>query len=633
MALTILIDASALGDEGTSVEVVPTKDGWSLHRDGVPYEVKGVGGGDSDLDRVRASGVTTIRTWGIEPETGKLLDAAHSRGLTVLVGLWMGHIGDGFDYNDADAVAAQEAELVALAEPLKSHPALLGWGIGNEVEFEHDVPEVWQAIGSLASAIKSMDPNHPTVAVTAELGSANEDRLAQYCPDIDIWGINTYAALVSLPNRLTARGWDGPYLITEYGHRGPWESTTTAWGAPLEPSSRTKAYAYTDHWNNVISTDPRCLGGFPFIWRPGASPSDTWFPMLTWDGRGTESTDSVLEIFTGTNPGNRAPTVGGIIGDVAGEVFSPGDPIVASVSAVDPEGAPLDVEWFLARETVDTDGRWTGTSATSRCLEGSGTTLSMTAPNDPGPYRLLAFVGDGGPSVGTASAPFLVESTPTGYAATPTFAVADHFSPTGWMGDTSRLGLTSCVAPSDACGGICHQISWTPTSSNWFGILWQHPPNNWGGAPGLSVAPGADRVGFYAWSDPPSDATFRVGGGNDGFTTQLTFSLGTEPAWYELPIDPNSYTDVSTGFGILADGPTPRTISVSTPTWMAKAPIHCEGDLNGDDVIGPSDLGLLLGAWNESASSFPLGDLSGNGVIDAADLGLLIGRWGPCPEG
>ena len=54
----------------------------------------------------------------------------------------------------------------------------------------------------------------------------------------------------------------------------------------------------------------------------------------------------------------------------------------------------------------------------------------------------------------------------------------------------------------------------------------------------------------------------------------------------------------------------------------------CPADLNGDRVIGGSDLGALLGNWGNSGS----GDIDGNGVVGGADLGVLLGAWGACPQ-
>ncbi|MFO0828965.1 MAG: esterase-like activity of phytase family protein [Phycisphaerales bacterium] len=52
-------------------------------------------------------------------------------------------------------------------------------------------------------------------------------------------------------------------------------------------------------------------------------------------------------------------------------------------------------------------------------------------------------------------------------------------------------------------------------------------------------------------------------------------------------------------------------------------PSPVTGDLDGDEVVGAIDLGILLGAWGGAGP----GDLDGDGVVSAADLGILLGAW------
>ncbi len=54
----------------------------------------------------------------------------------------------------------------------------------------------------------------------------------------------------------------------------------------------------------------------------------------------------------------------------------------------------------------------------------------------------------------------------------------------------------------------------------------------------------------------------------------------------------------------------------------------CAGDLDGDGVVGASDLAALLGAWGSGAGA--PADLDGNGVVGAGDLAALLGAWGAC---
>lgn len=55
----------------------------------------------------------------------------------------------------------------------------------------------------------------------------------------------------------------------------------------------------------------------------------------------------------------------------------------------------------------------------------------------------------------------------------------------------------------------------------------------------------------------------------------------------------------------------------------------CPGDLDGDGVVGGSDLGLLFTEWGECDGC--AGDLTGDGFVLGDDLGTFFSLWGPCP--
>lgn len=50
-------------------------------------------------------------------------------------------------------------------------------------------------------------------------------------------------------------------------------------------------------------------------------------------------------------------------------------------------------------------------------------------------------------------------------------------------------------------------------------------------------------------------------------------------------------------------------------------------DLNGDDVVGGADLGILLSQWGPLTEGLVTADLNGDGVVDGADLGMLLSAW------
>lgn len=55
----------------------------------------------------------------------------------------------------------------------------------------------------------------------------------------------------------------------------------------------------------------------------------------------------------------------------------------------------------------------------------------------------------------------------------------------------------------------------------------------------------------------------------------------------------------------------------------------CFGDIDGDGIIGGSDLSIVLSGW-QSGPGANEGDLSGDGETDAVDMALILSNWGVC---
>jgi hypothetical protein len=60
-------------------------------------------------------------------------------------------------------------------------------------------------------------------------------------------------------------------------------------------------------------------------------------------------------------------------------------------------------------------------------------------------------------------------------------------------------------------------------------------------------------------------------------------------------------------------------------------PPTCPADLDGDHVVGGSDLGTMLGAWGQCNGPCPA-DLDHDGIVGGSDLGGMLGAWGACPN-
>ena len=85
--------------------IVKTNTGYELIRNGENYFVKGAGGYQY-LNQLKDIGGNSIRTWGVD-NAKQILDDAHKLGITVCLGLWVGHERHGFNYDDEYAVEGQ----------------------------------------------------------------------------------------------------------------------------------------------------------------------------------------------------------------------------------------------------------------------------------------------------------------------------------------------------------------------------------------------------------------------------------------------------------------------------------------------------------------------------------------------
>lgn len=407
---------------GSIVTIEPTSDGgWRMSRNGRPFVAHGVGGTEA-IDVLAACGGNALRTWdaasALAGTAGRpLLDRAHESGIAVTVGLWLGHERHGFRYDDPTMVEKQRAAVNADVQRLKAHPALLCWGLGNEMEGptgRGDSAAVWREVGHLARAIKAIDPAHPVMTVVANVNPDKIRAIREHAADIDILGVNAYAGAAGIGDSLRQMGWKRPYCITEYGLPGPWEVEHTPWKAPLEPSSRRKAALYNVTTRDILSDRRQCLGAYAFLWGSKQEATATWFGMLLPTGEKTITADAVAEAWTGRWPANRAPVLGAIDVPLAGKRIGAATVTKVRVAYRDPEGDPLDYSWEVRAESVD---RREGGDAeqTPRLVEGcvSGDTpdgaATITAPRDPGPYRLFVTVRDGKGSGCSDNWPFFVE--------------------------------------------------------------------------------------------------------------------------------------------------------------------------------------------------------------------------------
>lgn len=378
--------------------------------DGKQFPVRGAAG-DGPLLELKQLGGTTIRTYGGDP--GPALDAAEQAGLKVIAGLWLGHPRLGADYKDRAFVERQLAEISAIVEKYRDHPALLMWGIGNEVEVDiSDDALIWPAIEEAARRVKALDPAHPAMAVVAEVGNDKARKVKELVPHIDVLGVNAYGdGLYSVGRRAREQGWLGPIVISEMGARGHWQAATTPWGAPYELTSTQKAIEFRRYLKALDDAD---IGTLVFLWGQKQEVTPSYHSLRLATGEWTETAEAMAENWGGTTPGgNHAPRIAEL--RFAHDPNAPfaswpaGQGGSVLLSANDPDGDPLDARWeIMAESTV----RSVGGDAEERprsfpaSVDKSGLTGASVGALPPGRYRIFVELRDGRGAAATANLPF-----------------------------------------------------------------------------------------------------------------------------------------------------------------------------------------------------------------------------------
>ena len=290
------------------VEVIKNSYGnFELHRNGKPYYIKGAGAKDH-FDLLVKSGANSIRIWSTNNK--ELLDSAHKHNLTVTLGLHVRPERSGMDYDDEYAVKGQIEYLKNEVLKYKDHPALLVWGIGNEVDLRYSNFKVWETIEILAKFIKEVDPNHPTMTVIAGIDPSKAYYIKKYCPSVDILGLNVYGSIENAGANLRKYNWNKPYIVSEWGVNGPFEAKKTSWKAKVEPPNGLKAEQRLRRYQELIEKDKElCLGSYCFLWGQKQESTATWHGMFLSNGNPTEAVDVMQYCWTGEWPQSRAPSI------------------------------------------------------------------------------------------------------------------------------------------------------------------------------------------------------------------------------------------------------------------------------------------------------------------------------------
>ena len=421
IAFTISIHSQA---QAVKVEVRQTPQGWEMLRDGKPYYVKGAGG-DTHLDIVVNIGGNSIRTWGVE-EAQTILDNAQKHGLTVMLGMWLQHERHGFDYSNKAKVEKQLNHFKSVIDQFKNHPALLMWGIGNEVDLFYSNTRVWDAIQDIAKYAHQVDPNHPTSTVTAGLDSMEVALIKQKAPDIDVYCVNTYGDIGNVPYNIRKWGWTGPYMITEWGPNGHWESPNTPWGAAIEQSSLEKAEVYNKRYTNYIAANPHdCIGSYVFLWGQKQEYTLTWYGLFTKEGKPTQAIDALQIAWSSQDPTTSTPSIANLFvngknaysglhigANSINQAFA--DAYLIQYNQTQNDTNNLHCSWKILAESNDKkaggDLENEASEIPGLIKKGKSKRILFKAPNEEGAYRLFVTI-EYQNKIAYANYPFYVDAS------------------------------------------------------------------------------------------------------------------------------------------------------------------------------------------------------------------------------
>jgi hypothetical protein len=400
------------------VRIIQSEGKFQLLRNGEPYFIKGAGT-FLNLRQVKEYGGNSIRVWDTSDAT-RILDEAHELGLTVNLGIWITRQKEGFSFYNNKMIDDELRRIRSIVLRYKDHPALLMWTIGNEMSAGNPGIRMWDSLNKMANLVKELDPDHPVTTTIFNVGLGSLRAINKRCPSIDIASFNTYGSLISVKDELQRSLWRGPFVISEFGAKGYWESHMTSWKEPFEQTSSEKAAFIKERYLATISEHESCLGGYIFFWGNKTEKTHTWYSLFSANGEKTEIVDIMQYLWTNTWPENRAPGIDPIMTDgyqlYESMILKAGSVNISSVTAFDPENDPLSYHWEVLPELDITDGsiekQKKPRSIRGSILSEQKDTIQWKAPEKPGAYRLFVTVSDGNNNIATANVPLMVSSGP-----------------------------------------------------------------------------------------------------------------------------------------------------------------------------------------------------------------------------
>lgn len=519
----------------SQVTIEKSDNTWKLLVDKEPFDIKGVTFGYDDdpanfmtyFKDLKSIGVNTIRTWGTGPNTSLLLEAAERHNIKVLLGIWMRHgrpgmeADDSFDYlKDIDGMEVMYNTAIDVVRRFKGHPAVLAWGIGNEVYLNTETDEekvvYSKFLERVCKDIKSMDKEHPILSV--EAWTFGLDWWEQYVPSLDIYGLNVYGAGADLlQEELDKRQIDKPYVITEFGVTGEWDIKTKKFGVTKEPSDAEKYNVIVEGYNNWVVPKPSCLGVYMFHYGDGNHFAAPW--LLTHvKGFKRPQYWAIREAYTGKKP--EKPLVN-IKLRLSEGTFDSGTWVPVELTADVSINRIEEIDFYYNHRAGSRRRRDAINNLNSRGDLENGFEIEL--PKVDGGIKIYAYAQDSKANLAISAdainvkdeearnRPFLVPKVDL-----PFYVYKDGndipYVPSAYMGNYEAMVVDVNHSDKVRSGNTALKISYT-SSKDWYGFGLVDPANDWGDILGGYDITGAKTFSFWAK------------GSYDGLKAQIGFGL------------------------------------------------------------------------------------------------------------
>ncbi|APD06318.1 hypothetical protein UJ101_00781 [Flavobacteriaceae bacterium UJ101] len=502
--------------------VKKTKGNWELIVDKKPFKIKGVTFGydqeiqnyDHYFQDLKSLGVNTIRTWATNKNTKKLLDTAQKYNIKVMVGIWMRHgkpgmeDDDHFNYlDDSEGMDIMFHNAIKTVENYQHHPAVLTWGIGNEVYLNIATDSEKEAyskfLEKICSTIKKMDPYHPITSI--EAWTFGLDWWENFVPSLDIYGLNSYGPGANFLNEeLNSRKIDKPYIITEFGVTGEWDIKEKKNTIKVEPTDSQKYNTIVNGYHNWIQNKPSCLGVYVFNYASGDDFISIWlnthyknmFRPQYW---------AIREAYTGKKPLNYVPTIKKFELLKLKEKNDSWIPVDLTISDIEQDDLTLN---FYYNQRTGSRKRRNQIKPLSFQINQTGK-YEIQLPNEDGPIKIYVVAKDSYHNAGIASTSIVVtnqEAKKRKYlvpeATLPFYIYKDDttilpYLPTAYMGNHKAINVNLDNQEEVHSGKSAIKISYKD-NHDWYGVGFVDPANDWGTILGGYDISNAKTFSFWA---------------------------------------------------------------------------------------------------------------------------------------